>query len=109
MVSETYENYLISLKDKFYKVLCLYEEDSETLDRYLYSLVYIELAGLEFWIQDHPHAIWYATTISKMDTLYRMYIDKTITHKVFKSELFGINRLIDKQYDVLMKRSDIDV
>ena len=109
MVSETYQNYLISLKDRFYKTLCLYEEDSETLDKYLYSLVYIELAGLEFWIKDHPHDIWYASTLSKMDTLYRMYISGTHSHKIFKSELFGINRLIDKQYDGLKKRSDIDV
>lgn len=98
---ETYENYLHRLKGKVFKILCLYEEQSETLDKYFNSLVHIELAGLRDFIQDLPHSIWYLASLSKLNTLYSKYTDKTITHSLMRSEVLGINNLIDKQIETL--------
>lgn len=101
ITTKTYRNYLIRLKDKMYKTLCLYEEESETFDKYLYSLVYMEIAGLEHWISELPHDFWYMETLSKMKSLHDHYLSGTDNHALFKSELFGINKLIDKQIDNL--------
>lgn len=101
---KTYENYLLRLKDKMYKTLCLYEEKSSTFDKYLYSFVFMELTGLEHWINELPHEFWYIETLSRMKSLYEHYLQGTHNHALFKSELFGINKLIDKQLEQMRKK-----
>jgi len=98
---ETYENYLHRLKDKMFKGLRLYEEESTTLDKYLYSLVFMEIAGLEHWLKtgNLPHEFWYVETLSKMTSLHDHYLRGTHSHALFKSELFGTMKLIDKQLE----------
>lgn len=96
---KTYENYLHRLKDKLYKALRLYEESSETLDKNLYALVYMEIAGLERWLETSnlPHEYWYVETLTKMTSLHDIYLRGTHSHDLFKSIIFGSMNLIDKQ------------
>ena len=98
---KTYEEYLHRLKGKVFKTLCLYEEQSETLDKYFNSLVHLELTGLEHFIKDLPHDIWYVVTLAKMKALYDLYSNDSIEHALFRSEILGINNLIDKQLKTL--------
>lgn len=97
----SYETHLHRLKDKLYKGLRLYEEESKTLDKYLYSLVFMEIAGLEHWLKTDnlPHEFWYVETLSKMTSLYDHYLQGAHNHALFKSELFGAMKLIDKQLE----------
>lgn len=98
---ETYESYLHRLKDKLYKGLRLYEEESKTLDKYLYSLVHMEIAGLKHWLitSNLPHEYWYVETLTKMTSLHDHYLRGNHNHALFKSEIFGAMKLIDKQLE----------
>lgn len=97
---KTYRNYLIDLKDDVYKVLCLYEEESETFDGYLNSLLF-ELYNLEYVVVDKlPHSLWYVKTLARLEGISRLESDWNDTKRV-KKEMFDSMRRIDKQIDQL--------
>lgn len=96
---KTYRNYLIDLKDDLFKVLCLYEEKSETFDDYLDSLLF-ELYGLEYIIEELPHGLWYVKTLTKLEEISRLDSDWASVKRV-KKEMFDSMRRIDKQIDGL--------
>lgn len=98
MITEkTYVDYLYRLKDKLFATLCLYEEEVDTFDKHFESLVNIELKGLKYVIEDLPHDLWYAEAFARMVEIKKSYIHDFNHHKLMKSELFGIMKLIDNQ------------
>lgn len=98
---KTYRNYLIDLKDDVYKVLCLYEEKSETFDDYLHSLIF-EIKNLKYVIDDDlPHRLWYIKTLTKLEGIARLESNWD-SHKLVKKEVLDImNRRIDREIDKL--------
>lgn len=99
ITKKTYRNYLIELKNMIFKVLPLYEEESETLNEYLSSLC-DELYGLRNVIDDLPHGEWYVRTISTLEHINEEPLDYSNSKKL-KKEVFKMLSLIDKQIDQL--------
>lgn len=104
MIPETsYADYLKGMKNKIYKALCLYEEKSETFSKYFNSLIYIEIYGLRYWLEPLPHSHWYVETLSRLTSLADRQEDDFSERKLFKTELFGIMKLIDNQLEEIEK------
>ena len=98
MITEhSYREYLINLKDNIFKILPLYEEKSDTLVDYLSSLLF-KLEGMKHVIDELPHDIWYVDTLNVLQGILHLEADWG-KHKLVKSEVFCILRLIDKQID----------
>lgn len=97
----TYRNYLIDLKDDVFKVLCLYEDKSESFDSYLSSLIF-EIENLKYVIEDNlPHRIWYVKTLTKLKGISLLESDWE-DHKLVRKEVLDImNRRIDREIDGL--------
>lgn len=99
----SYDNYLRNLKNKLYKALCLYEEKNSTFNKYFESLIYIEIHGLQEWIQYLPHDIWYVETLSRLSSLADRAENNFDEKKLFKAELFGVMKLIENQLKEMEK------
>lgn len=92
----TYREYLIELKNMVFKILPLFEEESNTLDEYLESLC-SELYGLKYVIVNLPHGEWYVRTLATIEQIK----EDRVSNKKVKKEVFKMLNLIDKQIDQL--------
>lgn len=99
---KSYRFYLENLKNMIFKILPLYEEESETFDEYLDSVIF-ELSNLKDVVSEHPHDIWYVRTCTKIKGI-KDNTSRFSDKKIVKREVFNSLSLIDKQLKELDRR-----
>lgn len=90
--------YIKTLKNRIYKILCLFEEKNEGLTQYIESLIY-ELYGLQYLIGDQK----YQVIISITCILEHFYDDSFMTEydiPTIRREVFHCLDLIEKSFKV---------
>lgn len=90
--------YINSLKNKFYKMLCLFEENNEGLSQNIDSLSY-EIYGLQYLVEKEkiPALI---SLISILEHFYDDSLQPSVDIKVIKREVFHCMDLIEKSFGV---------
>ena len=82
-ITKSYKKYL---KNLFYKVLCLFEEENKELTLFLGSIIY-ELEGLEYVDNSNDHVMIVLLSVLEHfydDSLFEDYDIDTIRREVFK-------------------------
>jgi len=90
--------YVTSLINKFYKLLCLFEEENIGLPQNIDSLIY-EIYGLQYLVEENqiPTVV---TLISILEHFYDDSLQSTVDIKVIKREVFHCMDLIEKSLRV---------
>jgi len=85
-------NYSESLKNSFYKILCLFEEKNQGLTQYIGSLIY-ELHGLKYLLADESKLI---SLIAIAEHLYDDSLQADVDLSEIKREVFHCIDMIEK-------------
>lgn len=88
------QKYLSTLKDKFYKVLCLFEEKNEGLTKYIDSLIY-ELYGL-YYLLDGENQSKVTTLMCILEHMYDDSLQVDGNLEEIRREIFHSMSLIEK-------------
>lgn len=90
--------YVNSLKNKFYKLLCLFEENNEGLSQNIDSLIY-EIYGLQYLVEKEKVPV-VISLISILEHFYDDSIQPEVDIKVIRREVFHCMDLIEKTFGV---------
>ncbi|MGM7720496.1 hypothetical protein [Metabacillus sp. Hm71] len=95
---ELTKEYVKSLKDKFYKLLCLFEERNTGLTQYIDSLNY-EIYGLQYLVdKDKTQSV--ISLICILEHFYDDSLHPEVDLKVIRREIFHCMDLIEKTFGV---------
>lgn len=93
--STLYVNYLTVLKDRFYKCLCLFEENNVGIFSNINSLIF-ELSGLENIIENLENDYRLLTLIATLESLLDESLSAEYDIPTIKREVFKCMTTIDK-------------
>lgn len=104
--SQTYKRYLFRLKDKVFKVIPLYQEQSPTIDKYIDAICF-DLYGLNYTMEEMYEERWYVTTLNVLECVRWEYGDFR-DFQVVRSQLLNLLNIIDREIKELERNESFE-
>jgi len=95
---ELINNYLISLKDRIFKILPLFEEENDGLFKYIDSLSH-EMCGLQNLVVVLNNNYLYLSVLGTLESLLDEAVSSDYDLKMVRSDVFRCMTCIDKLLD----------